>query len=117
MGVKMVRHEMMAEVLKTSFSNWASKDPTYKSLYKKLSDEALSLVYDGLSEIAEYKPYYFDVWWVKNHNRYRKLVKNEEIRVIVQMVFTFLGLFSRGKLHGSIEKTTAKTKRKKAPRS
>jgi len=105
------KHELMSRVIQQSFQNWASKDKLYSRHYKKLDAVPLQIINDGLSEIGEYRPYHWDVWWMKSHMRYYKQYKQTDMRMVYQMVYNFLSLYARGKLATPAE--VKKTRQKK----
>lgn len=92
------KHELMAKVMQTSFANWGKRDPKYKTQFKKLDDIHHQIINDALSELGHFTPYQWDVWWMRSHMRYYKQYRQDKMRMLYQMVYEFLSLYSRGKL-------------------
>lgn len=112
-----MEHDLIAGVIVKSFANWAKKDRAYSRLYKKLPEGTLKIAEDGFREINVHHPYQFDVWWLKNHMRYYRSYRQEDMKNLYQMVYTFLSIYSRGPIGKGVEDRTATKKNRKAKAS
>jgi hypothetical protein len=106
--VTMPKHQMMARVIQASFHNWAKNSETYGKLYAKMPPELMDVINVGLSEVAEYTPFQWDLWWLKNHNRFRRIYRQEDMKIMVQIIYAFLCLHARGKIGESLQGTRRK---------
>lgn len=104
-------YELLSDVVYRSFETWAKHEKLYAKCYRKLTDEAKKLIHTAFMEMRIFKPIIFDVWYAKNHYRFRKLVRNEEIRILYQMLYNFLADYAHGRLAGKTAARTAKVKR------
>ena len=81
-----------------SFKNWGSKDEKYKYLYKKMHEKCFDVVRSCFSEINQYKPGTYELWWAQEHMRFKN-VSDENMRVLHELMYEYLTRYSRGTLH------------------
>ena len=87
----------LAEVVKAAFGKWAKKHPQHKDLFKKLNEPGKEIIATALTELPDYRPGVFDLWWTYEHMRFRK-VKHTEQRLAHEIIFHFLTEYARGKI-------------------
>lgn len=106
----------MAEVMLKAFDRWGKRDKLYSKHYKQLPQIAFDIISDAFGEMNIYHPYHFDVWWLKHHMRYRGSYRQENMKILYQMVYTFLSAFARGGLNGvegEADRTTKISRKRK----
>lgn len=96
---KIPEYELMTEVMLKTFNRWGKRDKLYSKHFKNLPDVAFDIITTAFGEINVYHPYHFDVWWLRNHMRFRGSYRQEDMKILYQMIYTFLGLFARGGLN------------------
>lgn len=107
-----------SEALIGSFHRWAPKSRYWRTYAKvnKSSPEAFEIVADAIRGSRGYDPGYFvRIWWPTYHVKYmnRKDIKEEDKRLVREMIWNFLADLHTGKLNDQ-QKTKSKKKSRKA---
>lgn len=100
---------ILAEAIKVSFDNWISRDDKFRRLGKKMTQDMYSLLHAGFSEVTNYKPATFNLWFIMNHMRF-KTMRQEDKTLVNELAYNFLTKYIRNEL----EQTNRKTRTKKA---
>jgi hypothetical protein len=108
---KAMTHEIKALAVQQGFHAWAGRDPMCKKIYKRLPKETMEVINDSLSEMDNYKPNSFELWWALNHMRYIKRFKQADLKRIWEIMMKFLTKYIRGELHKFEEKKKKPVKR------
>lgn len=106
--------DLITRTMFESFKNWGSKDEKYRKYYKKLHIKCFDIVLACFSEINQYKPGVYELWWAQEHMRF-KGVSNENMRLLHELMYVYLTRYARGTLHAERNeqlKTNRKHRRK-----
>lgn len=106
-----VLHDAVGRVMGQAFRSWAKKDPVYKKVFEKVTDESLAIADTALTEMTEYKPGAFDLWWTYEHMRFYK-VRNLDVRRIHELMYHFLTGVARKTINPKNETKDIKTRKK-----
>lgn len=93
-----------ASVLRGSFRKWLAKDTKRVKAFESLSNDMLEMIQICFGELTSYGPGPAYTWYVRNHMRFK--VRNDELRIGMNMVQEFLGDYA----HGRLERTEAEKK-------
>jgi hypothetical protein len=102
--------------IKISLDTWAKASPGYKSLYKNLDSSVLAVAHTAIDELTIFKPGAYEIWWAKNHMRFVKQFKQRDLLRVHEIMFNFLGDFSRQqlkKVHHAQEEKNNKSQEEK----
>ena len=97
-----------------SFKNWGSKDPALRKTYKKLGDPCFDIILSAFDELSILTPGQYDFWWAKNHMRWIRNVKQEQLRYVHELMYHFLTKYARGQLRDESSSGKNRKKRKKS---
>lgn len=106
----------LGQLMINRFIEWVNNSKRHEKLYSgQLSPGAGDIIKAALMELQIYRPYYWNVWWLKNHMRFRNLgVTQVERRTLDVLMYDFLVLYSKGRFD---EKTGSKRKRHRSKKS
>ena len=113
MGEALPAHQMLARAMQQSFRNWGTKDPQYKRVYRKLTEDGIAIVDCALLEMIDFKPASYDLWWLYEHMRFTK-TRNEQARLAQELAYNFLCKFVRGDLRDATSTKKSGTSKPKA---
>jgi hypothetical protein len=105
-------HSAVSSAMSRAFRNWGESDDKYRRIFKKVADDTLSIVDSAFGEMTDYSPFGWHFWWVKQHMRFQA-IKNEQTRLIYELMYEFLGRFARNELQ-QLEQSKSK-KRGRTP--
>lgn len=113
-AVQQPEHQLIAGALANSFDRWATNHERFGKLYVKMPREVLTIIRTGLGEVEALNPISWDVWWLKEHNRFRKDgIRQDDKRYITQLMHAFLADFHRGKVDTSDNNKRSKSRRRR----
>lgn len=93
----MASGSILSDILMKSFTNWGVKDKKYKKTFNKLHDSSLEIAKIAFIELQDPKPGTYNWWWANNERRFTS-VKNEQQRLVHELVHEFLKRYVRGTL-------------------
>jgi hypothetical protein len=86
----------LANVLRGSFRKWCGANDTRKEQFKKLPKEIIELIDLAFGELKIYGPGPMWTWYVRNHMKFK--VKNEELRIGMNLCQEYLADYAHGRL-------------------
>ena len=111
----MIAENPFANVLRGSFRQWCQENPSHKSNFKKLTPDVIKLIDTCLGELKSYGPGPAYTWYVRNHMRFK--VRNDELRIGMDLIQVFLGDYAHGRLDRRTNKNEIKNEGKITDRS
>lgn len=97
----------LAEVLRGAFREWGSRHKDYRKVYKKLTPPCFQFADIALGELDILAPGPLWTWYTRHHMRFVKL-KNEDLRLTMELLQVFLADYA----HGRLKKQNATTDKK-----
>ena len=100
----------LAEVLRGAFRTWVSTNKKYKETQKKMNPTCYRLADIALGELDIMAPGPLWTWYTRHHMRFNKM-KNEDVRITIELLQFFLADYAHGRLTRKEETDRTKTDR------
>lgn len=87
----------LTEPLLGAFHEWGKNHATYKTTYKKLTNDSFGFIRTAISELDILAPGPLWTWYTRHHMRFRHF-NNENLRLTMELLQMFLADYAHDRL-------------------
>jgi len=84
--------------LMQKLDSWGNDNQLYRNTYVSFEPEMLGIIKCFFIEEVTHKPGTWDIWWTKNHMRFKGHTTNLEMRKCHEVMYNFLTSLARKSL-------------------